>query len=86
MNVGDYQCPDHNLVPDLMTEFTRWFHTGLPRQWDPVVRAIVAHFYVVSIHPFADAMAGPRAVESSLYQSGWHEALLTGELLLSNAT
>ena len=54
VNVGDYQCPDHSLVPDLIAEFTRWLNTGPPRHWDTVVRAVVAHFYVVSIHPFGD--------------------------------
>ena len=72
VTVGNYQCPDHSMVPGLMQEFMRWFNTGLPRSWDPVVRAVVAHFYVVSIHPFADGNGRTsRAVESFLlYQSG----------------
>ena len=72
VNVGNYQCPDHSLVPDLIAEFTRWITTGPPRHWDTVVKAVVAHFYVVSIHPFADGNGRTsRAVESYLlYQSG----------------
>ena len=72
VNAGDYQCPEHTLVPGLMAEFTRWFNAGPPQHWDPVVRAVVAHFYVVSIHPFADGNGRTsRAVESYLlYQSG----------------
>lgn len=72
VNAGEYQCPDHSIVPELMADFLRWFNTGLPQQWDMVVRAIVAHFYVVSIHPFADGNGRTsRAVESFLlYQSG----------------
>ena len=72
VNAGEYQCPDHSSVPDLMADFVRWCNTGLPQQWDLVVRAIVAHFYVVSIHPFADGNGRTsRAVESYLlYQSG----------------
>lgn len=72
VNAGDYQCPDHSMVPDLTSEFIRWLNTGEPRRWDPVVRAVVAHFYIVSIHPFADGNGRTsRAVESYLlYQSG----------------
>ena len=72
VTAGDYQCPDHSQVPELMSNFSHWFSTGPPKDWDPVVRAIVAHFYVVSIHPFADGNGRTaRAVESFLlYQSG----------------
>lgn len=72
VTAGEYQCPPHERVPDLMAEFMRWFNTGPPAAWDPVVRAVVAHFYVVSIHPFADGNGRTaRAVESFLlYQSG----------------
>ncbi len=72
VNAGEYQCPPHERVPDLMAEFMRWFNIGPPKNWDPVVRAVVAHFYVVSIHPFADGNGRTsRAVESFLlYQSG----------------
>ena len=72
VTAGEYQCPPHERVPDLMAEFMRWFNTGPPKDWDPVVRAVVAHFYVVSIHPFADGNGRTaRAVESFLlYQSG----------------
>ena len=49
-----------------------WFNTGVAASWDPVVRAIVAHFYVVSIHPFGDGNGrASRAVESFLlYKAG----------------
>lgn len=72
VTAGDYQCPEHERVPALVDEFIQWFNTGPPTTWDPVVRAIVAHFYVVSIHPFADGNGRTsRAVESFLlYQSG----------------
>ncbi len=41
------------------------------RNWPPVVRAVVAHFYFVSIHPFGDGNGRTaRAIESFLlYQS-----------------
>ena len=72
VTAGDYQCPEHGRVPALMSEFIQWFNNGPPTSWDSVVRAIVVHFYVVSIHPFADGNGRTsRAVESYLlYQSG----------------
>ena len=72
VNAGDYQYPEHGRVPELMADFIRWFNTGAPKDWDLVVRAIVAHFFVVSIHPFADGNGRTsRAVESYLlYKSG----------------
>jgi len=59
-------------VERLMTEFIRWFNEGPPRAWPAPVRAIVAHFYVVSVHPFGDGNGRTaRAVESFLlYQGG----------------
>lgn len=72
VTAGDYQCPEHHRVPGLMAELVRWLNTGPPGRWDPAIRAVAAHFYVVSIHPFADGNGRTsRAVESYfLYQSG----------------
>ena len=59
-----------------MAGFFSWFNTGPPNAWDPVLRAIVAHFYVVSIHPF-----GQRTYRESrgflLYKAGSHLTLRT---------
>ncbi len=71
--VGNYRPPPTGEeVRHLMAEFVRWFNTGMPTHWDPVLRAIVAHFYVVSIHPFGDGNGRTsRAVESFLlYKAG----------------
>ena len=73
VTVGPYVPPETgDDVRRLMREFTRWFNSGAPTKWHPVVRAIVAHFYVVSIHPFGDGNGRTsRAVESYLlYQAG----------------
>ncbi len=73
VNVGPYRPPSsQDEVRDLMTEFFTWFNTGLPSTWNPVLRAIIAHFYVVSIHPFGDGNGRTsRAVESFLlYKAG----------------
>ena len=68
VNVGYYRPPDTgDQVRQLMAKFADWFNTGVAASWDPVVRAIVAHFYVVSIHPFGDGNGRTsRAVESYL--------------------
>ena len=71
--VGSYVPPETgDDVRRLMADFIRWFNTGTPTGWHPIVRAIAAHFYVVSIHPFGDGNGRTsRAVESYLlYQAG----------------
>ena len=73
VNVGPYRPPStQQEVRNLMTAFFTWFNTGSPINWDPVLRAIIAHFYVVSIHPFGDGNGRTsRAVESFLlYKAG----------------
>lgn len=72
VHAQDYQAPPPEDVPGLMAEFIDWFNSGRPSAWDPVIRAIVAHFYVISIHPFADGNGRTsRGVESFLlYQGG----------------
>ena len=73
VTVGRYvPPPTGDDVRRLMREFIEWFNTGERRHWNPIVRAIAAHFYVVSIHPFGDGNGRTsRAVESYLlYQAG----------------
>ena len=73
VTVGPYVPPETgDDVRRLMREFIRWFNTGAPTQWHPIIRAIVAHFYIVSIHPFGDGNGRTsRAIESYLlYQAG----------------
>ena len=73
VHAGEYLPPrTGEEVKDLMAEFITWFNTDLPTTWDPVIRAIVAHFFVISIHPFGDGNGRTsRAVESYLlYQAG----------------
>jgi Fic family protein len=69
---GSYTPPGGEDVRKLMREFIQWFNMGAPSAWDPIIRAIVAHFYVVSIHPFGDGNGRTsRGVESFLlYKAG----------------
>jgi len=58
-------------VRRLMTEFIAWINVQT-RDWPATVRAIAAHFYLISIHPFGDGNGRTaRGLESFLlYQGG----------------
>jgi Fic family protein len=73
VTAGSYVPPeDRNQMRQLMERFIEWFNTGPRASWPASIRAIVAHFYVVSIHPFGDGNGRTaRAVESFiLYRGG----------------
>ena len=73
VQAGTYLPPrEADMVRALMKDFFEWLNSGQASQWHPVIRAIVAHFYVISIHPFGDGNGRTsRAVESYLlYQAG----------------
>jgi Fic family protein len=58
-------------VRDLMKRFVDWANTPPASNWDPILRALAAHFYLISIHPFADGNGRTsRAVESFLLYQG----------------
>ena len=72
VTAGDYRAPEHTGVPTLMSGLISWLYEGSGRELDPIVRAVIAHFLLVSIHPFGDGNGRTsRAVESFLlYQAG----------------
>jgi Fic family protein len=73
VSAGTYVPPQTGEeVRRLMAKFIAWFNEGPPRSWPAAVRAVVAHFYVVSIHPYGDGNGrAARGVESFLlYQGG----------------
>lgn len=72
VSVGTYVPPrDREQVADLMRRFFEWLNGGPARAWPAVLRAIAAHFYFISIHPFGDGNGRTaRAIESYLlYQA-----------------
>lgn len=71
-SVGDYVPPETNAeVRMLMEQFVEWINSGERLAWDPIVRAVVSHFYVVSIHPFGDGNGRTsRGIESFLLFRG----------------
>ncbi len=47
-----YEAPKGELVTVEMTKFLKWFNNG--SQTDPVIKAAIAHFWFVTVHPFDD--------------------------------
>ena len=72
VRAGTYVPPrTGDEVRRLMSEFIRWFNEGPPRSWPAAGQAIIAHFYVISIHPFGDGNGRTaRGVESFLLYKG----------------
>lgn len=64
---GSFRYPEPDEIPGLMTGFVDWLNRGRGQALDPIVRAIAAHFLLVSIHPFGDGNGRTsRAVECFL--------------------
>jgi Fic family protein len=65
---GDYVPPRTAAeVTTLMRGFVDWLNTGDSLYWHPIARAVAAHFYFISIHPFGDGNGRTaRAIESYL--------------------
>ena len=72
VSVGEYLPPKGGQqVRELMPAFVDWFNSGPRLTWDAAVRALVAHFYVISIHPFGDGNGRTaRGIESFLLFKG----------------
>ena len=72
VRVDTYSPPDPEELPHLMERFIEWLHVGAGAQLEPIARAVVSHFLLVSIHPFGDGNGRlSRSVESFLlYQAG----------------
>lgn len=68
---GAYNCPDYLQVPRLMNRFADYINSRDALTMHPAVRAVVAHFYLVAIHPFGDGNGRTgRAVEAYLLFHG----------------
>ena len=57
-----------------MIEFVEFINTGRPKAMHPVLRALLAHFFLVTIHPFGDGNGRvSRLVEAGiLFQGGYN--------------
>lgn len=49
-----FQPPPHVEVPYLLKDFLMWLNTELAREIHPIIRAAIAHYVLVSIHPFVE--------------------------------
>ncbi len=76
VQAGTYICPPAADVTRLMREFMEFINTQESLTMHPVVRAVIAHFYLVSIHPFTDGNGRTaRALEAYLlYHGGYSRA------------
>lgn len=72
VHAGNYQPPQTGEeVKSLMNQFVGWANSPPATKWDPIVQAVAAHFYLISIHPFGDGNGRTsRAVESFLLYKG----------------
>lgn len=77
VTAGEYDCPRPEDVPLLMQKFVEYMNSRRVLSEHPVIQAILAHFYLVSIHPFGDGNGRTsRGVEAYiLYNAGHYNAL-----------
>ena len=62
---GDYLCPSPERIESLMERFVEFSGSVAAREAHPVMRALTAHFHLVSIHPFGDGNGrASRAIEA----------------------
>lgn len=76
VQAGTYICPPAADVTQLMREFIEFINSQESLTMHPVVRAVIAHFYLISIHPFTDGNGRTsRALEAYLlYHGGYSRA------------
>lgn len=75
VTAGDYTAPDYQEVSQLMSQFLDYINSPyVLKGLKPLIRAIIAHFYLITIHPFGDGNGRTsRALEAYiLYSSGYN--------------
>lgn len=75
VTAGEYHPPEPAEIPRLMKRYVDFINSDeVIRGYGPLIRAILAHFYLVSIHPFGDGNGRTsRAVEAFvLFQAGYN--------------
>ena len=71
---GVHRGAPHADLPSLMAAFAEFVNSRQARNEHPVVRALLAHFFLVTIHPFGDGNGRvSRLVEAAiLYEGGYN--------------
>ena len=61
-------------VPLLMREYVQWINSRESRSLPPVVHALLAHFFFVTLHPFGDGNGRTSRLVATaiLYQRGYN--------------
>lgn len=74
---GEYNPPDYKDVDSLMKKFIDLINSREIQRYHPVIKAVLAHFYLISIHPFGDGNGRTsRGLEAYiLYNCGNYNAL-----------
>lgn len=69
---GDYRPPAPDAIPGLMRQFVDFINSReIVEGVGTLIRAVLAHFYLVSIHPFGDGNGrASRALEACILYSG----------------
>lgn len=71
-----YSPPNWQTIPELMEKYFSFINSAEVADWHTVIRAVVAHFYLVSIHPFQDGNGRTsRAVEAFYLHQGKYNVL-----------
>ena len=71
---GVHRGAPHVNIPRLMEGFVRFISSARVQREHPVIRALLGHFFLVTIHPFGDGNGRvSRLVEAALlYQDGYN--------------
>ncbi|MFC1496068.1 Fic family protein [Candidatus Margulisiibacteriota bacterium] len=84
LKAGDFYPPKPEEIKSLMNNFIKFINSReVINGYKPIIRSIIAHFYLVSIHPFGDGNGRcSRALEAFiLYHGGYN---IVGFYSLSN--
>lgn len=63
-------------IPEQMRAFVQYINSDVVKKWGELIRAVIAHFYLVTIHPFSDGNGRTsRMLEDCiLYNSEYNKA------------
>ena len=68
---GVHKGAPHEDIPRLMEQYIEWVNSRKSRDNHPVIRALLSHFFLVTIHPFGDGNGRvSRLVEAGILFEG----------------
>lgn len=71
---GVHNCASYSALPRLMDEYIEFVNSRRMQRIHPVIRALLSHFFLLTIHPFGDGNGRvSRLVEAGiLFQGGYN--------------